>query len=120
MLARGRSGSAVMSVLAVCLICGVGQGATIFVKADAAGANNGASWADAFKELQSALAVAVSGDQIWVAAGVIGRTETRHIPREAVIAPRHFGCWTGWASTGGSQDNPDRRATSRCEHRPCM
>jgi hypothetical protein len=41
----------------------------IFVKADATGSNDGASWENAFVLLQSALDIAVSGDQIWVAAG---------------------------------------------------
>ncbi|MBP7934137.1 MAG: hypothetical protein KA354_05755 [Phycisphaerae bacterium] len=40
------------------------------VKADATGAGNGATWHDAFTELQSALAAAQPGDEIWVAAGV--------------------------------------------------
>ena len=41
-----------------------------YVKADAGGQNNGQSWEDAFTELQSALAVAESSDEVWVAAGV--------------------------------------------------
>jgi hypothetical protein len=40
-----------------------------FVNDNSSGANNGTSWADAFTKLQDALSAAVSGDQIWVAAG---------------------------------------------------
>jgi hypothetical protein len=40
-----------------------------FVKSNALGSNNGRSWTNAFKDLQSALAIATSGDTIWVAAG---------------------------------------------------
>lgn len=50
------------SVLAV-------EGTIRYVDADANGANNGSTWADAFTSLQSALEAAVSGDQVWVAEG---------------------------------------------------
>lgn len=43
---------------------------TIYVDKDATGANTGATWTDAFTDLQPALAVAQYGDEIWVADGV--------------------------------------------------
>lgn len=43
--------------------------ATRYVNYNASGANNGASWANAFTSLQSAFDVATSGDQIWIAKG---------------------------------------------------
>ncbi|GAB4298701.1 MAG: hypothetical protein Kow0090_14140 [Myxococcota bacterium] len=50
--------------------CSEGKCATIiFVKADATGANNGASWSDAYTKIQDALSAAQSGNHIWVAAG---------------------------------------------------
>ncbi|SDL91195.1 Por secretion system C-terminal sorting domain-containing protein [Catalinimonas alkaloidigena] len=46
------------------------QATVFYVNAAATGANTGASWTDAYTDLQSALSTAISGDQIWVAAGV--------------------------------------------------
>ncbi|TKJ36975.1 MAG: hypothetical protein CEE38_08705 [Planctomycetes bacterium B3_Pla] len=45
-------------------------GSTLFVDIDAAGANNGSNWTDAFNHLQDALAVTHQCDtQIWIAEG---------------------------------------------------
>lgn len=50
---------------------GTRAGGTIYVDRDAPGpAHDGLSWPTAFTEVQSALAVASSGDEIWVAEGV--------------------------------------------------
>ena len=49
---------------------------TIHVKLDAAGNNNGTSWADAFIDLQAGLSAATPFDQIWVAKGVYKPTNT--------------------------------------------
>jgi len=45
--------------------------ATIYVKYDATGSNNGSSWTNAYTSLQSGITMASSGtsDQVWVAAG---------------------------------------------------
>ena len=44
-------------------------GGTIYVDANASGANNGSSWTDAYIYLQDALGSATSGDDLWVAQG---------------------------------------------------
>ena len=73
--------------------------ATRYVDVSATGAGDGTSWADAFPTLQDALAAAVSGDDVWVAAGTYypdeggGQTEG---DREA-----SFGLKSGVALYGG-------------------
>jgi len=42
----------------------------IYVKQDASGQNDGSNWADAFTDLRQALAIALPGQQVWVAQGV--------------------------------------------------
>ena len=45
------------------------QSAVVYVKSDAAGANNGTSWANAFTNFQTAINASAPGDQLWVCKG---------------------------------------------------
>lgn len=51
------------------LLASLVQAGVLHVDATATGLGDGSSWADAFPELQDALAAAQAGDQVWVAAG---------------------------------------------------
>ena len=80
----------------------------IYVDADASGADDGSSWANAFEELDDALAAAGSSAQIWVAEGV-------YRPTDGADRTRSFGLKSGVALLGGfvgsetsaGQRNPD-------------
>ena len=58
-----------LACVVITIVATGAYGDVIYVNDDAAGANDGSSWTDACTELQSALAVAETGDEIWVAAG---------------------------------------------------
>lgn len=68
-----------------------GASTTYYVDALASGAGTGANWTDAYTMLQDALATAVSGDKIWVAAGVyypdegVGRTNNDRTASFAMV-----------------------------------
>jgi hypothetical protein len=80
------------------------NGVVRFVNAAATGSGTGTSWANAYPDLNSALAAALNGDVIWVAAGTYrptsgsDRTATFKMKVGVVI----YGGFNG-TETGGSQ-----------------
>lgn len=68
-LARVVLSSATMGVLLLSTAGHASAASIIFVNSSAIGSNNGTSWGNAYKSLQTALAHAVGGQQIWVAKG---------------------------------------------------
>ncbi|MBL7944381.1 MAG: hypothetical protein JNM00_16595, partial [Flavobacteriales bacterium] len=75
--------------------------AVIYVDTDATGSNNGSSWNNAYTDLQSALAVAGSNDEIWVAAGVYKPTSgvDRDIAFEIPSGVELYGGFVGTETT---------------------
>jgi hypothetical protein len=68
--------------------------AQIFVKQDAAGNNDGTSWADAFTSLQSALDASDTGDELWLSWGT-------YLPAGPSPDSSHFVLRTAVAIYGG-------------------
>jgi hypothetical protein len=67
---RGTKMKKASVIFALLWIIGFCQAGTLYVDDSAAGAGNGASWADAYRFLQDALTAAVSGDTIRMAQGI--------------------------------------------------
>lgn len=92
-------------LLAVCiLLAQPAIGRTIYVDDDASPGGDGQTWASSYNYLQDALTAAVSGDEIWVAAGtyypsvVVGGTGDRY---------KTFQMINGVAIYGGFPDTGD-------------
>ncbi len=85
---------------------------TIYVWEGATGANNGASWIDAFSDLQPALWVAQPGDEIWVASGTYRPSvrTTPSDPRSVTFSlVRGVSVYGGFAGTETSRSQRDFR-----------
>ncbi|MCK4658281.1 MAG: hypothetical protein KAV82_02060, partial [Phycisphaerae bacterium] len=76
----------------------------IFVKASATGANDGTSWADAYTHPQVAMSAAVSGDEIWVAAGTYRPTGMHYYTLNLISG---IGVYGGFAGTETQRDQRD-------------
>ena len=80
-------------LLSMLLGCALAQSSVVYVDVDAVGANDGSSWADAYVDLQDALASAGSG-QVWVAEGT-------YLPGPAGLQSSTFALKSGVAVYGG-------------------
>ncbi|MHC4748706.1 MAG: dockerin type I domain-containing protein [Planctomycetota bacterium] len=73
-----------MAVVVCVILAQPRQGRIIYVDADASGANNGASWSDAYRCLQDALAVAQYTNEVRVAEGI-------YKPDQHAVIDAHLG-----------------------------
>jgi autotransporter family porin len=122
MIERSRQGTSLglAKTLVVVLVLGtlimlVGAAAAmaepsiIYVDKAAVGANSGSSWENAYTELQTALATAVGGDQIWVAKGTyypavyVGPT-SRNVSFQLVKYLELYGGFSGGELSLGERD----------------
>lgn len=104
-----------VTIAAAPLVSAAG-GATIYVKHDAAGADNGTSWANAYRSLRTALNAAASGDEVWVARGTyVPATVADPLARDRVFGVKSgVKLYGGFAGTEASraQRNPAANITT--------
>ena len=111
MKTRGRGIRARLLGLALgaCLASTAASASVIYVNAGATGANNGTSWANAFTSLQSGLAAAGSGDEIWVVAATYKPTTTTDRTISFVLK-NNVGVYGGFNGTETQRpNNPNTR-----------
>ena len=96
-----------MLVFLLLTLCTAASGGTIYVDADAIGANDGSSWTDAYNYLKDALtAAAKGGGTIWVAQGTYRPNETS-VPGEYPPRTPTFTLLNGVAIYGGFDGTED-------------
>ena len=95
-------------LLGLLLVCSAVSAQTvIYVDADAAGANNGSNWTDAYTDLQDALGAAAEGDEMWVAEGMYKPTSgsDRTISFDLVSGVALYGGFNGTEATRDERDS---------------
>jgi hypothetical protein len=106
-----------ISVLICLFLVFPSRAGTIYVDTNAAGANNGSSWVDAYNYLQDALAAAGSGSEIRVAQGTYKPDANTGNPagtndRTATFRLKNGVALYGGFPTGGGSRDPDIYPTS--------
>jgi len=100
-----------MVLLGLITISSHAQNSIIYVSASVTGANDGASWASAYTDLQTALANATNGQQIWVAAGTYypdeGQGQTNDDRTSTFALVSNVEVYGGFAGTETSLDQRD-------------
>ncbi|MBK6933292.1 MAG: T9SS type A sorting domain-containing protein [Saprospirales bacterium] len=86
--------------------------AQIYVKHDATGANTGASWADAYTDLKTALATATDGAEIWVAGGTYRPAGLNGDPKSFFLINKNLRLLGGFAGTETSANQRDPLANA--------
>lgn len=76
----------------------------IFVNKNATGTNDGGSWANAYTDLQSALAIASDGDEIWLAQGTYTPGATREATFSLTDELAIYGGFVGTESSISDRD----------------
>jgi len=71
----------------------------VYVKHDATGANNGSSWADAYTDVQDALDNALSGSELWIAAGTYNPGGSTPSPSVYYSLPNNLELYGGFGGT---------------------